>query len=61
MLLQERIMFEIFTLGALASALIAGPTHPAGAEVEFVAGPVVSKAWGKDPAGDAPGGSRQED
>jgi hypothetical protein len=54
-------MFEIFTLGALASALIAGPTHPAGAEVEFVAGPVGSKAWGQDPARGAPGGSRQED
>jgi hypothetical protein len=38
-------MFEIFTLGALASALIAGPAHSAGAEVEFVAGPVASKAW----------------
>jgi hypothetical protein len=54
-------MFEIFTLGALASALIAGPTHPAGAEAEFVAGPVGSKAWGQDPARGAPGGSCQED
>jgi hypothetical protein len=53
-------MFEVFTLGALASALIAGPAHSAGAEVEFVAGPVASKGWAQDPARGAPNGSRQE-
>lgn len=41
-------MFDLFTLGALASAFIAGPSHPADPETDFIAGPVPSSAWDKD-------------
>ncbi|SHJ13376.1 hypothetical protein SAMN02745194_01802 [Roseomonas rosea] len=46
-------MFELFTLGALASALVGGAAHPAAPEADFIAGPVPSRAWSRGGQHDA--------